>query len=125
METTTPMSTGQAVASTSVSGAKLRRYLSVGALYVILALGAVLFFLPFYWVITASFKTAAELREIPPTWWPQTFTLANYPEVWDAKFARYFVNSFVYSGGTTIVVVFTSSLVGFVLVKDPSRLGNS
>lgn len=124
MESTTRMPAGQAVTSAPVSGLRLRRYLGKALLYLVLILGAVLFFLPFYWVITASVKTAAELREIPPTWWPQTFTLANYPQVWDAKFARYFVNSFIYSGGTTIVVVFTSSLVGYVLVKDPSRAGN-
>ncbi len=93
-------------------------------MYLLLALGAAIFFVPFYWVVTASFKTPAELRAIPPTWWPQTFTLANYQEVWRAEFARYFVNSFIYSGGTTLVVIFTSSLIGYVIVKDPSRLGN-
>jgi multiple sugar transport system permease protein len=72
----------------------------------------------------ATFKTPAELRAIPPTWWPQTFTLTNYPEVWDARFARYFLNSFIYSGGTTVIVLFTSSLIGYILVKDESRLGN-
>jgi len=93
-------------------------------IYGLLTLAALIFFLPFYWVIIASFKTATELREIPPTWWPQTFTLANYPDVWDARFARYFLNSFIYSGGTTVVVLFTSSLIGYVLVKDESRVGN-
>ena len=93
-------------------------------LYAVLLLGAFIFFVPFYWVVVASFKTAAELRAIPPTWWPQEFTFANYPEVWRAEFARYFINSFVYSGGTTLLVVFTSSLIGFVLVKDESKVGN-
>jgi multiple sugar transport system permease protein len=102
----------------------LRRYASRTLLYVLLLFGAAIFFLPFYWVVIASFKTAAELREIPPTWWPQTWTLANYPEVWSAKFARYFLNSFIYSAGTTVVVIFTSSLLGYVIIKDPSRLGN-
>ncbi len=51
-------------------------------------------------------------------------TFANYPEVWSSEFARYFLNSFIYSGGTTLIVVFTSSLIGYVIVKDASRLGN-
>ncbi len=93
-------------------------------IYGILLIGAVIFFMPFYWVVIASFKSAAELRAIPPTWWPETWTLANYPAVWSAEFARYFLNSFIYAGGSTIVVIFTSSLIGFVIVKDPSRLGN-
>ena len=103
---------------------RLKGYAGQLVVYGLLILLAVIFFLPFYWVIIASFKTAPELRATPPTWWPQTFTLANYPEVWDARFARYFLNSFIYAGGTTVIVLFTSSLIGYVLVKDESRLGN-
>jgi multiple sugar transport system permease protein len=104
--------------------ARIQHFVGRTVVYLLLAVAAIIFALPFYWVLIASFKTAAELRELPPTWWPQTFTLANYGEVWSATFARYFVNSFIYSGGTTLVVLFTSSLIGYVLVKDPSRLGN-
>jgi multiple sugar transport system permease protein len=107
-----------------VSGQRLQGYAGQVIVYALLALGAVIFFLPFYWVIVASFKTPPELRAIPPTWWPHEFTLANYPEVWRGEFARYFLNSFIYAGGTTFVVIFTSSLIGFVLVKDASKLGN-
>jgi len=115
--------------STTTGGRTLRtgrtaHYAGRALVYLLLSIAAIIFFLPFYWVLVASFKTAAELRALPPTWWPETFTLANYGEVWSATFARYFLNSFIYSGGTTIVVLFTSSLIGYVLVKDPSRLGN-
>lgn len=101
-----------------------RYYLERTLLYLLLLIGAALFFLPFYWVVIASFKTAAELRAIPPTWWPEVWTTANYPEVWSAKFARYFLNSFIYSGGSTLIILFTSSLIGYVIVKDPSWLGD-
>lgn len=112
------------VTTRSVSGNRVRVLINQALLYISLTILALIFALPFYWVIIASFKTAPELRDIPPTWWPQTFTLANYPEVWDARFARYFLNSFIYAGGTTLIVLFTSSLIGYVLVKDESRLGN-
>ncbi|MCB0109271.1 MAG: carbohydrate ABC transporter permease [Caldilineaceae bacterium] len=112
------------VASRATSGMRLRRLFTKIAVYAVLLLGAAIFFMPFYWVVVASFKTAAELRAIPPTWWPETWTLANYPEVWSGKFARYFLNSFIYSAGTTVVVIFTSTLLGYVIVKDASRLGN-
>ena len=105
-------------------GRRRRKLLVDIVVYGLLFLGAVAFFIPFYWVFTASFKTASELRAIPPTWWPQTFTFANYPAVWRAEFARYFLNSFIYSAGTTIVVSITSTLIGYVIVKDASRLGN-
>lgn len=102
----------------------LQRLLGRTLLYLLLLLGAAIFFLPFYWVVIASFKTAAELRAIPPTWWPEVWTTSNYPEVWSADFARYFLNSFIYSGGSTLIILFTSSLIGYVIVKDPSWLGD-
>lgn len=101
-----------------------RYFLERTLLYLLLLTGAAIFFLPFYWVVIASFKTAAELRAIPPTWWPEVWTTANYPEVWSAEFARYFLNSFIYSGGSTLIILFTSSLIGYVIVKDPSWLGD-
>lgn len=112
------------VASRAAIGPKLQRWLINSVIYGILLVGAAIFFMPFYWVVIASFKTAAELRAMPPTWWPEVWTLANYPEVWSADFARYFLNSFIYAGGTTLVVIFTSSLIGYVIVKDASRAGN-
>ena len=126
MESVSPATLPQRTASTTTTRRKprLSQVLSRVAVYLLLGITAIIFALPFYWVLIASFKTAAELRELPPTWWPQTFTLENYGTVWSATFARYFLNSFIYSGGSTLVILFTSSLIGFVLVKDSSRLGN-
>ncbi len=125
METTTGASQQPTYVATYTGlSARLRQILGRGTLYLVLVLGAIIFFVPFYWVVIASLKTPAELRAIPPTWWPQELTFANYPVVWQAKFARYFLNSFIYAGGTTLIVVVTSSLLGYVLVKDRSRLGN-
>lgn len=126
METTTGIGIQQQShgATRPLSAGRVQRFLRSLLLYTILALGGFIFFMPFYWVVIASLKTPAELRAIPPTWWPQVFTTANYPEVWRAEFARYFLNSFVYAGGTTLIVIFTSSVIGYVIVKDASRLGN-
>ena len=84
----------------------------------------IIFAFPFYWVMSASVKDVVEIRAIPPTWWPHSFTLDAYSRVWGDKFARYFVNSFVYAGSVTLIDVFTSALIGFILIKHPSRLGN-
>ena len=101
----------------------LRARLPRLAVLVTLALVALLFAVPFYWVLLSSVKTVAELRAIPPTWWPETFTLNNFPRAWSGKFGRYMINSFVYAGLSTVVITFTSSLIGYVLIKDRSRLG--
>jgi multiple sugar transport system permease protein len=126
METASPapLHSNTAARGSALRTGRTSRILGRAGVYLLLSIAAIIFFLPFYWVLIASFKTAGELRALPPTWWPETFTFANYGEVWSATFARYFLNSFIYSGGTTLVVLFTSSLIGYVLVKDPSRLGN-
>jgi multiple sugar transport system permease protein len=46
-------------------------------IYFLLILGSLIAMLPFVWMILASFKTGAELRQIPPTFFPQEWTLDN------------------------------------------------
>jgi multiple sugar transport system permease protein len=93
-------------------------------LFLILGVVGLVFFVPIYWVYTSSIKESSELTRIPPTWWPQSFTLQHHRDVWGPEFARYFLNSFVYSGGATLIIILTSSLLAFALVKHPSRFGN-
>jgi multiple sugar transport system permease protein len=94
------------------------------AVVLVLAVVAVIFAIPFYWMVISSVKTNAELQAIPPTWWPQSPTLENFPRAWSAKFGRYMLNSFIYGGASTIIITFTSSLIAYVLVKDRSRFGD-
>lgn len=90
----------------------------------LLVLLAIIFAVPFYWVLISSVKTNAELRSIPPTWWPVNFTLDNFPRAWSAKFGRYMINSFIYGGVSTLIITFTSTVIAYVLVKDRSRFGD-
>jgi multiple sugar transport system permease protein len=94
-------------------------------LYTTLTALSVIFLFPFYWTITSSVKEIAELRAIPPTWWPQSFTLDHYRAVlWRPTFPRYMLNSLIYAGATTAVILITSSLIGFAIEKFPSKYGN-
>lgn len=90
----------------------------------VLAVLAIIFAVPFYWVLISAVKTNAELRSIPPTWWPVNFTLDNFPRAWSAKFGRYMINSFIYGGVSTLIITFTSTVIAYVLVKDRSRFGD-
>jgi multiple sugar transport system permease protein len=94
------------------------------AVIAVLTVVAILFAIPFYWVLISSVKTANELRAVPPTWWPENVTLNNFPRAWSAKFGRYMLNSFIYGGLSTVIITFSSSLVAYVLVKDRSRFGD-
>ena len=35
-----------------------------------LVIGLLIMVVPFIWMVLGSFKTTAELRQVPPTWWP-------------------------------------------------------
>src|SRR5688572_14746070 len=94
------------------------------AVIAVLTVVAILFAIPFYWVLISSVKTANELRAVPPTWWPENVTLNNFPRAWSAKFGRYMLNSFIYGGLSTVIITFSSSLIAYVLVKDRSRFGD-
>ena len=45
---------------------------------VLVALLALLFLFPLYWIVTGSFKTGAEINSTTPVWWPSEWTMKNY-----------------------------------------------
>jgi len=73
---------------------------------------------PFVWMFVSSFKPAVEIIKIPPTFLPENPTLRTYRYIFEElNFARYFLNSFIVSSGTTLLMLFTSSLTGYVFAK--------
>ena len=86
-------------------------------LYGFLGIVLILYILPLYWMISSSFKTTSEIMQIPPTWWPHTPSIDGYIKVWRPIFLRYFINTFIYAGGSTGIALFTSSLIAFVIVR--------
>jgi len=80
------------------------------------------FVIPFLWMFLSSFKSGLEIIKIPPTFFPNKFTLQNYYAIFERlNFGRYFLNSVIVSFIVTVVAVFTSSLAGFVFSKYSFR----
>jgi len=92
-------------------------------LYVFFSLLVICYIFPLYWMFSSSFKSTSEVTRIPPTWWPHLLSIEGYIKVWRPIFVRYFINSFIYAGGSTAIALFTSSLIGFVIVVYPSKIG--
>jgi multiple sugar transport system permease protein len=89
-------------------------------IYLILIIGSLVAMLPFIWMILASFKTGAEVRQIPPTFLPQEWTLENYRTIFgdeDLPLLRFYGNSLFIALMNTTLVLFTSSLFGFIFAK--------
>lgn len=101
-------------------GAARRDRTQLGAwwIYALLILGIVLLVGPFIWMVLGSFKTTGELRSVPPTWWPENPTLANYQDLFERQnFVRFFINSSVVALFVTAGNVIFCSMLGYALAK--------
>ncbi|WP_083459421.1 carbohydrate ABC transporter permease [Jiangella muralis] len=87
-------------------------------LYLVLAVGVLAMALPFVWMVLSSVKPEAEVRSIPPTWLPETFTLENYRELFDRlRFPTYFLNSAIVAVVVTAGNLMFGSMLGYALAK--------
>lgn len=77
------------------------RFILVGVL-----LAFVLF--PFFYMVATAFKTEPEQFLSPPIYLPREPTLANYKQALEPKFIRYFLNSFIVTISTTVIVIAVS-----------------
>ena len=88
--------------------------------YAVLILGSLIALMPFIWMILATFKTGAEVRQIPPTFFPEAFTLENYRTIFtdeNLPLALFYRNSLIIALSNTVLVILTSSLFGYIFAK--------
>ncbi|MGD0610539.1 MAG: carbohydrate ABC transporter permease [Anaerolineales bacterium] len=88
--------------------------------YTILILGTVITLIPFIWVILTSLKPASEIIKIPPTFFPQKWTIQSYWTIFhdpNVPLGRFFMNSLFVTGMHVILILFTSSIAGYVFAK--------
>lgn len=101
----------------------LRRFLiEDGIRHLILAPLAFLIVFPIAWMVLTSLKPSAETILWPPKILPQVPTLQNYYEVFVRwPFLRFFLNSLLVSGVSTVMILLTSSSAGYAFAKIKSR----
>ena len=88
------------------------------AMYVLMFAGCAIMLLPFFWMVTTSFKTEIEALRMPPQWIPSSFQWSNYAKAWNAApFGRYFFNSFFMAITTTVGEVITTILAAYAFAK--------
>jgi ABC-type glycerol-3-phosphate transport system permease component len=79
-----------------------------------LAALAIFCLFPFAWIVATSLKDLSETFRIPPTWFPQRLSLENFVKIWTIQsFGRYFFNSLVVAGATTLLSIVLASLAGY------------
>lgn len=80
---------------------------------------AILFLLPFVWMLSASLKRNIDVFTLPIQWIPNPFQWENYKEVWfgDNSLARYFLNSTMVAVARVLGELFTASLAGYAFAR--------
>ena len=85
-------------------------------LYAILTVCFVAVISPFVWMVLGSFKSEGELRQSPPTWWPEAASLDNYTQLFSRlDFGTYFANSIVVAIVVTAGNLLFCSMLGYAL----------
>jgi multiple sugar transport system permease protein len=83
-------------------------------LYIILTAALVLVLSPFVWMILGSFKSEGEIKQVPPTWWPQEASLDNYRQLFDQlAFGTFFKNSTIVAVAVTAGNLLFCSMLGY------------
>ena len=106
--------------SKSRTGALALDILNHGAL----ALVALLFLFPFFWMISNAVRSNSEVLAIPVRILPTVFEWDNFAKAWTTlPFGRFFINSLIVSISVTVITVIVSCLSGyaFVRLKFPGR----
>ena len=86
--------------------------------YPLLILIALVGLLPYYWMVSSSVKTPANMFAVPPQWIPHPINWGAYGEAWRAQdFTRYFLNSTLVSVAITAGNLLLASLAGYSLSK--------
>ncbi len=81
---------------------------------------AVLFLVPFYWMLVSSFKTKETMFTQPIEWLPRAWNWQNYPNAINYPgfpFLRFLWNSTYYSISVTIGTVMSCSMVGYAFAR--------
>jgi len=95
-------------------------------IYLILTVFGFLMVYPFLSMTLGSFKTNAEIMQMPPTFFPENATMANYENVLAKNnFGQYFMNSLGVAVIKTSLTLYTSALFGYVFCKLEFRGRNA
>lgn len=85
--------------------------------WVILAVLAVLFIFPLYWIITGSFKLQTVTVQLPPQWFPTNPVVDNYVRLFINPADKWLFNSVFQAAVATLLTCLTASMAGYVLAK--------
>lgn len=101
--------------SHSIHWRNQRRRFALTALVVV---GAIIFLIPWAWMLLTAGKETAEIWLVPPTWIPADYRWANFVEAWTkGDFATYYINSAFVTLLNVVAVVFSCSIAAYAFAR--------
>lgn len=87
--------------------------------YAVLILFVIIMAFPFVWMLLGAFKTSAEITNVPPKISPENWlNFENFKTIFSKyNFGAFFKNSVYYAFVKTLIILYVSAIVGYVLGK--------
>lgn len=99
---------------TSPKSAKGTKRVETGIVYIILIIFALLYIIPFIWLLSGSLKSSSELFANPPIWIPEKLQWSNFTTAFsEFPFLLYLKNTLIITFSTIIGAVISNSLIAY------------
>lgn len=86
--------------------------------WLIVGVAALATLVPFVWMVSVALRPSSDLYADPARLWPGSWTLHGIHAVLDQlPFTRLLINTFVFAGGTSILLLFFDSMTAFALAR--------
>lgn len=102
-----------------------KKNLSMALAYIALILGSIIMIFPFLWMLLTSFKTNAEVLQIPPTFLPSVWNFDSFAKVMDLlPFGNLYLNTALMILLRVVCAVVTCSMAGYAFAKLDFKFKN-
>jgi ABC-type glycerol-3-phosphate transport system permease component len=99
-------------------GSNLTEFFTRILLYFAVILGAIIFAVPFYWMIRTALMPSWQVYRFPPEWIPAEFVWSNFSAPFAVfPFERWFVNSAIVAISCAVGTALSASMVGFSFAR--------
>lgn len=101
---------------------RLPQLLHKTLVYALLIVGAIIFMLPFMWMLTTSLKPAKEVFTFPPQFLPTSFEWHNYVDGWLAlPFTTFLINTSIITVANVVGNLISCTLPAYAFARLQAR----
>lgn len=89
----------------------------------VLVIALVIMLFPIYWMVNTALKPSGEVFQFPPSFFSTNWSLDAFYNLFATRpIGRYFLNSLIVAGGTTLLSLALASLAAYGLTRFPIRI---